>query len=304
MNQMTRAPVIASVRRDFGVIRVTQAQSPPGYGPDGAGLLERESLLELIRRAARTARDGAGSLVAVSGEPGAGKTALVRESFAALPALWGYCEPLSTPRPLGPFHDIAGQVWPDRVAGTPLPVSGLRERLLAWLSDAPTPLVIEDAHWIDDASADVLRFLARRIERTSGLVVITFRDELAADHPLRRVLGDLATARGIARVEVPPLSDDAVATLVAHSRIPVEDAVRLTRGNPFLVEQLLEAPVEAVTASLRDAVTARLMRLDPETRAVVELLSVVPGRVPAALLAPARGPPPPAGPGGPRAIDG
>src|SRR3954447_3835204 len=271
---------------DFsGGLDVTQGDWPPSGAARSGGLLERDALVERLRQAAQAALGGAGSLGAVSGEPGAGKTALVREVFTPTSALWGYCEPLSTPRPLGPFHDIAGQIWPDRVAGTPPPVAGLRERMLAWLSEAPTPLVIEDAHWIDEASADVLRFLARRIETTSGLLVITFRDELAADHPLRRVLGDLATARGIARVELPPLSDDAVAALVADSGIPAQDAVRLTRGNPFLVEQLLAAPVESVTASLRDAVAARLMRLDPETRTVVELLSVVPGRVPAALLA-------------------
>lgn len=263
---------------------MTHGQRPTSSGKGCGGLVERDGLVTQLRSAARDALGGTGSLIAVSGEAGAGKTALVREAFAGTSARWGYCDPLTTPRPLGPFHDLARQLWPDGAAGSPPPVAGLRDRMLAWLAAAPAPLVIEDAHWIDEASADVLRFLARRIEATGGLIVITHRDDLAPDHPLRRVLGDLATAGGIARMTVPPLSSAAVEALVAGSGIATADAVRLTGGNPFLVGQLLEAPDASVTAPLRDAVTARLVRLAPETRAVVELLAAVPGRVPAAFV--------------------
>jgi DNA-binding CsgD family transcriptional regulator len=76
-----------------------------------------------------------------------------------------------------------------------------------------------------------------------------------------------------------------VAALVADSGVDGAEAFRLTRGNPFLVSQLLEAPEESLTPSVRDAVAARLMRLAPDTRRIVEMLSVVPGRAPAALLA-------------------
>jgi DNA-binding CsgD family transcriptional regulator/tetratricopeptide (TPR) repeat protein len=223
-------------------------------------LVERDELVARIRTAT-------GAFVVVSGEAGAGKTALVQAALTG--AAWGWCEPLSTPRPLGPFRDIARALWPGlRDLGVP----ELRERLL----DSPTPLVVEDAHWIDEASADLLRFLGRRVGSGGGLVVVTTRDELVADHPLRRVLGDLSTA--VARIEVPPLSAAAVAALV--DGVEPAEAYRLTGGNAFLVSQLAG---DRVAASVRDSVAARLARLDPAARDAVELLSVVPGRVPVAL---------------------
>ena len=224
-------------------------------------LVERDGLVDRLRGAR-------GRFVAVLGEAGAGKTALVQ---AALPdAAWGWCEPLATPRPLGPFRDIARALWP----GEPeLGVPELRERLL----DTRAPLVVEDAHWVDEASADVLRFLGRRVAASGGLVVVTARDELAADHPLRGVLGDLGAA--VTRLEVPPLSPAAVASLVTG--VDPAEAYRLTGGNAFLVSQLAG---DRVAASVRDSVAARVARLGPAVRAAVELLSVVPGRAPVTLL--------------------
>ncbi|HEY7101519.1 MAG TPA: LuxR C-terminal-related transcriptional regulator [Mycobacteriales bacterium] len=228
-------------------------------------LVERDGLVDQLRGAR-------GRFVAVLGEAGAGKTMLVQ---AALPdAAWGWCEPLATPRPLGPFRDVARALWP----GEPeLGVPELRERLL----DTRAPLVVEDAHWVDEASADVLRFLGRRVAAYDGLVVVTARDELAADHPLRRVLGDLGTA--VTRLEVPPLSPAAVASLV--DGVDPAEAYRLTGGNAFLVSQLAG---DRVAASVRDSVAARVARLGPAVRAAVELLSVVPGRAPVTLLGPQR----------------
>ena len=224
-------------------------------------LVERDGLVDRLRGAR-------GRFVAVLGEAGAGKTALVQAALAD--AAWGWCEPLATPRPLGPFRDIARALWP----GEPeLGVPELRERLL----DTPAPLVVEDAHWVDEASADVLRFLGRRVAASGGLVVVTARDELAADHPLRRVLGDLGAA--VTRLEVPPLSPAAVASLVTG--VDPAEAYRLTGGNAFLVSQLAG---DRVAASVRDSVAARMARLGPAVRAAVELLSVVPGRAPVTLL--------------------
>ncbi len=224
-------------------------------------LVERDGLVDRLRGAR-------GRFVAVVGEAGAGKTALVQAALAD--AAWGWCEPLATPRPLGPFRDIARALWP----GEPeLGVPELRERLL----DTPAPLVVEDAHWVDEASADVLRFLGRRVAASGGLVVVTARDELAADHPLRRVLGDLGAA--VTRLAVPPLSPAAVASLVTG--VDPAEAYRLTGGNAFLVSQLAG---DRVAASVRDSVAARVVRLGPAVRAAVELLSVVPGRAPVTLL--------------------
>ena len=248
-------------------------------------LLERDELVTRLRSAAASAAAGAGSLVVVSGEAGAGKTVLVREALAASGAAWGYCEPLSTPRPLGPFRDIAAQVLQDDTQD--MDVAGMRERLLARLrsdrGDVP-PLVVEDAHWIDAASADVLRFLGRRVAGTRGLVVVTARAEMLPTHPLRRVLGDLAAEPAVGRLDVPALSADAVARLVEGTGIDATEAFRLTRGNAFLVSQLPLDPQTRVGRTVRDAVAARLAPLEAWTRGLVELLSVIPGRTDAAVL--------------------
>src|SRR4051794_17200290 len=240
-------------------------------------LVERESLVERLSGAVEAAAAGSGGMLAVAGEAGAGKTSLVR---AAVPgAAWGFCEPLGTPRPLGPFHDIAGRVWPG--AG-PIGVVELRERLLDWLRGEPVPLVVEDGHWIDAASAEGLRFVGRRIAATRGLVVLTFRGELGADHPLRPVLGDPATTAGVARLGGPGLTPAPAARLVAGTAVDAAEAHRLTGGNAFLVDQLVRGG--GVTASVRDAVAARVARLAPATRELVELASVIRSRAPAALL--------------------
>jgi len=240
-------------------------------------LVEREALVERLREAVAAAGAGSGGLVAVAGEAGAGKTSLVQA--AVEPAVWGFCDPLATPRPLGPFRDIARRVLPD---GAGSGAGELRERLLDWLGGEPVPLVVEDAHWIDAASADVLRFVGRRIAATRGLVVLTYRDELGPDHPLRLVLGDLATARGFGRLEVPPLTPAGVADLVAGTGLDAAQAHRLTGGNAFLVEQLVAG--RGITGSVRDAVAARVQRLGPAARELVELLSVISFRASTALL--------------------
>ncbi|SDI97145.1 Predicted ATPase [Frankineae bacterium MT45] len=248
-------------------------------------LLEREAEVATLGAAADAAERGAGSLIWVSGEAGSGKSALLR---AALPsAIWGFCEPLSTPRPLGPFRDIEKQLEP------PLPsadVTSMRDRLLDWLTaneGAVTPrrppLIIEDAHWIDDASADVLRFLGRRVAKTRGLLVVTFRDELGSDHPLRALLGDLTGTGAIDRINVAPLSADAVTQLVQATTVHADEAYRLTKGNAFLVSELVRSP-QAAGSSVLDSVSARLMRLPVASRTLVEFLSVIPGRVTGSLL--------------------
>ena len=80
--------------------------------------------------------------------------------------------------------------------------------MLNALSPAGKPVVavIEDAHWADEATLDLLRYLGRRIERTRALVLVTYRDdEVGPNHPLRLVLGDLATAAGVSRMTLLPL---------------------------------------------------------------------------------------------------
>src|SRR5262249_3990005 len=83
-------------------------------------------------------------------------------------------------------------------------------------------------------------------------------DEPAADHPLRLVLGDLATQRATRRMKLPPLSVDAVRELVGQRDVDAAELHRVTGGNPFYVSEILEAGWPSVPPTVRDAVGARL----------------------------------------------
>jgi predicted ATPase len=88
---------------------------------------------------------------------------------------------------------------------------------LAEDGERPTIMVIEDVHWADEATLDLIKFLARRIHRTRALLILTYRDdELRKDHPLRLVLGDLPS-RLVTRRQMPPLSEAGVAALAQQA---------------------------------------------------------------------------------------
>jgi DNA-binding CsgD family transcriptional regulator len=255
-------------------------------------LLERAPFLQTLAEYAEEARKGSGRLVLVSGESGMGKTALV-EAFQQRTErtrwLWGACDGLLTPRPLGPLFDIAAQLDSELAslchAGAP------REQLFAaFLAEINSPAgltvaVIEDAHWADEATIDLLSFLGRRLGRTRALLLVTYRDdELGDDHPLRIVLGDLATQRSTRRIGLPPLSPDAIRELAGPRQVDAAELRRITGGNPFYVSEILEA-WPSVPATVRDAVGARLARLDPGAREVVQAAAVIGVRVGRPLLA-------------------
>ena len=102
-------------------------------------------------------------------------------------------------------------------------------------SGPPTVVVIEDVHWADEATLDVLGMLGRRAQQLGALVIVTYRtDELPPAHPLRIVLGDLATAAGVLRIELPPLSVDAVAALAAPHGVDAVELHAKTGRQPVL----------------------------------------------------------------------
>ena len=252
-------------------------------------LLEREAELEALTGLFADAKSGQGRLVFVSGEAGVGKSALVRrfcDDLGGLRILAGACDALFTPRPLAPVADIAAE------AGGPLTdllARGARPHevsaaLLEELS-GPAVLVLEDLHWADEATLDLLRLLGRRVGGTRGLVVATYRDdELHSDHPLLSVLGGLAGERGVERVRLAPLSLAAVAELAEPTGVDPGELFRRTGGNPFFVTEALASGVSELPPTVRDAVLARAARLDPEARHVLEAVSVVPLRVELWLL--------------------
>src|SRR5215467_2739891 len=255
-------------------------------------LLERSLFLDALAGYAAEARQGSGRLVLVSGESGIGKTALVEAFHAQLRGarwLWGACDGLLTPRPLGPLYDIAAQTGGQlsEQCGQGAAPHQLFGAFLAEL-DAPAALtvaVIEDVHWADEATIDLLRFAGRRLGRMKALVLVTYRDDELGDDPLRLLLGDLATQRATRRMGLPPLSGDAVRTLVGQRHMDAAELCRVTGGNPFLVCEAIEAGWPAIPPTVRDVVGARLARSDAPAREALQTAAVIGPSVDRELLA-------------------
>ena len=254
-------------------------------------LLERARPLEDLSRLTTEAASGSGRLVLVGGEAGVGKTSLLRHFTHALPgrvrALWGACDPLSLPRPLGPLVDIAPALGPafagrfEREDSRPWIFAHVRDVL----QTATHVLIVEDVHWADGATLDLLRYLGRRMDTTRSLVVATYRDdEVGPKHPLRVVLGDLATAECVRRLRLDPLSPEAVRDLAQGSGLDAHALHGRTGGNPFFVTEVLAAGGVALPPSLRDAVLARAARLGPEARHALEAAAVLGPRFDPLLL--------------------
>jgi DNA-binding CsgD family transcriptional regulator/tetratricopeptide (TPR) repeat protein len=249
---------------------------------DEAGLLERELDLEALDGALADAAAGRGGLVLLSGEAGVGKTTLLRRfcerHSPTTRVLWGVCDALFTPRPLGPLLEIADEAGSELDAAVRAAESShdVTAALMVELrSRAPTILVLEDVHWADEATLDLLKLLSRQIEGAPALVVATYRDdELEATHPLRHLLGQLVTTRTIRRLSIDGLSPAAVAVLAEPYDVDAEELYRKTAGNPFFVTEILAAPSEEIPATVRDAVLARGARLAARPRALVEAAAV------------------------------
>ncbi len=255
-------------------------------------LLERDALLHMLDVRLAAARSGQGSVVLVIGEAGVGKTALVdafcrrHETRAAI--FRGGCDAMRTAAPLGPVLDIAA-THRGRIAEL-LADNAPRQQLFTAFLDVLSPprganvVVIEDAHWADEATLDLLVFLGRRAAGARSVVVVTLRDDGHRDSPLRSVLGVLATAPSVHRLDVPPLSRQAVAELATPHAVDSDHVYDITGGNPFFVTELLGNPGPVPPPSVRDAVLARVARMSPAARSVLEVVAAVPRPVEVALL--------------------
>jgi DNA-binding CsgD family transcriptional regulator/tetratricopeptide (TPR) repeat protein len=256
-------------------------------------LLERDRDLCRLAAALEQASAGHGHIVLVSGEAGIGKTTFV-EHFRADCAgkacvVTGHCDPLFTPTPLGPLYDIARQTNGKLLAllESHAPRAALFSSMLGLVggSDQATVVVIEDIHWADEATLDLVKYLGRRIASTRILLVLTYRDDEVAGHPsLRPLLGDLAASKSTQRIELSRLSKEAVRTLIADRPVDACALHRQTSGNPFYVTEVLSSGTGGVPATVRDAVLARAARLGPRCRAVLDAAAVIGSRIDPAML--------------------
>jgi DNA-binding CsgD family transcriptional regulator len=238
--------------------------------------------------------------VLVRGEAGVGKTALITRFVAGvgpgLRVLVGWCDPLVAPRPLGPLIDALAGLDGRVAAGVAGAVeagdtAALYRRLLEVFSGGQRWVwVIEDAHWADGATLDLLRFVGRRIGGLGLLLVVSYRDdEVGVQHPLAAAIGDIATGAAITRVGLDPLSRQAVEVLAVGSGVNATELYRLSGGNPFYVSEVLAAGGQwrsggGLPRSVAEAVRGRLARLSVIGRETAYAVAVCGPRAEAVLV--------------------
>ncbi len=294
-------------------------------------LAGRESERRLLLDSLAASALGHGQLVIVGGEAGIGKTALTRDLSTQAEAdgfavLTGHCFDISATPPYGPWIDASCRYLPgpdmpklpgvlstDRIIAIESKAalfSAVRQFLARLTAVRPTLLVLEDLHWADPASLDLLRHVCSRLAGLPLLVVATYRvDELTRNHPLYRQLPPLLRESEGTRLDLHPLDPDAVRALVASRwRLAAVDEDRLVdylgrhaEGNPFFALELLHAlseegrlsidagqreatltPLEGVVmpARLRQVIDVRAGRLGDAATAALSLAAVIGQEVP------------------------
>ncbi len=252
-------------------------------------LVERAAELELLDRCFDGARRGAGTAVMVCGSAGSGKTSLVEAFLASLDeeetptVLWSGCDDLIAPRPFGPFRDMihGNGLLPDELAIEPnqedllVSLLGLLDR-----PSRPAIVVVEDAHWADDASIDVMRYLARRLVSLHAMLIVTARvegrdDDAGGGHPVRGLLTGSSSSAPV-RIDLGPLSLEAVATLGGESHLDARYLHEVSGGNPLLVHQLLAADPDDTTRLARETLMSRAACLSGDGRSALQTLAVLP----------------------------
>lgn len=266
--------------------------------------LERDDLLQALTGYLELAGEGTGSLVFLDGEAGSGKTTVAAELAELVGrkalVLTGYCDPLTTPRPLGPLRDVAA----DAESGFDdiVDIDDIYEvfsRVLDRLQHSIRPIlmILEDIHWADAATLDMLTYLGRRVGDSKALIVTTYRgDEIGPEHQLRPILGDLLTKPQVHRHTIEMLSSVAVRSLAGERPVDAEMIHQVTGGNAFYVTELL-ATEGSVPPTVQEAVLARVGKLDPAGRRAVEGVSIAPRSMEPAHISALVGTPPEAAEG-------
>jgi DNA-binding CsgD family transcriptional regulator len=305
--------------------------TPHDPAPTSPALVGRDRELAALRDALAGACAGRGSLVLIGGEAGIGKTALAEwlcaeaQGQGAL-VLVGRCYDLAETPPYGPWAealatrtpDTAGPLAPPDLAGGGMTsqaalFAAVRDHLAALAARRPVVLLLDDLHWADPASLDLLRVIGRGLGGMALLVLAAYRaDEIARAHPLHALLPLLVRETSAARLDLRPLDAAAIGALVAaRYALGAADAARLvgylagrTEGNPFFVDELLrtlegdgilrgvadswalgDLAAVPVPPLLRQVIAGRLARLAPETERLLAVAAVIGQEVSLAIWA-------------------
>ena len=247
-------------------------------------LIERDGFLVPMQAKFENITDGEGHCILVCGEAGIGKTSLIRAFCKDVKnnckIYQGTCDALFSPRPLGPIYDIIWQMGSDIVDSSRniTERAALFSQLFNELENqaGTTMIVIEDIHWADEATLDFIKFFIRRITRLHCLFIVTYRDnEIHSRHPLRTVLGQLPPDT-FTRMQLTPLSRQAVETLAVKKGYKGEDVFGISGGNPFYVNEILASYSQGIPDNIKDSILSNYNRLDEKTKQVWQILSVLP----------------------------
>ena len=289
-----------------------------GRGTDPSRLLEREAELRAIRERLDRLREGTGSVLLIEGEPGIGKSSLVRHARddargAGITALVAHGSELERNYPFGTVLDLFGPLLRDNARRAQLfggpaelarPLFETGRELgsdpsadpfpmlhgLFWLTvnaseQGPMLLIVDDAHWADDASLAFLHYLAQRIEQVALVLIVAYRSGEGAASGGQPPFGYDAP-----RVRPEPLTVHGIAALAAaHGVGDAPEAAQryweATRGNPFFATELLcddglalernQLDPAAIPDAVRRAIVARLDRLGPVARRTAEASAVL-----------------------------
>ena len=246
----------------------------------GHDLVERDEPLAMLRRS--LGEEARGRIVLIRGEAGIGKTALLKAFVEDCPSdvdvAWGDCDGVSTPQPYGPFEDMADALGAEfrGLLDANASRGEVGRWLLKWMAAGPRRvLVIEDVHWADQATLDLLAFLARRIESLPVLLLISLRDGDGRAPSVDRILGGVASLPVLRQLPLEPLSRPGVERLASDTGVDGRELHRITAGNPFYVHEVLDAGLARIPISVRDAVLARVSQLDERGRRALQVAAIL-----------------------------
>jgi DNA-binding CsgD family transcriptional regulator/tetratricopeptide (TPR) repeat protein len=309
---------------------MTMADPPPHDLAPAAALAGRDRERATLREHLAAALAGRGGLVLIGGEAGVGKTALAEWLLAeaitrgAL-VLVGRCYDLTETPPYGPWSEALARAprgddqpaAPDfgghGVTSQTALFAAVRDHLATLAATRPVVILLDDLHWADPASLDLLRVLARNVTDMPLLLLATYRaDEIARRHPLYTLLPLLVREARATRVDLQPLAATDLRALVrARYPLPAPAEARLVayldgraEGNPFFIGELLRALEErrvlaragdtwalgdlagaGVPALLGQVIDARVDRLGDTARDLLAMAAVIGQEVPLAVWA-------------------
>ncbi len=289
-------------------------------------LVGRDHELLTLEQLFAEARAGHGSLVLVEGEAGVGKSALLQAFGNEAEAQWGalcltgHCYALTETPPYGPWDELflrfqtrvpecaaLGTISPTSHTSSESPAvffKRVRDMLADCAAERPILLLLEDIHWADPASLDLLRYLAHSIDDMAVLLLATYAaDEVTRQHPLYALLPMLVREGSTVRLDVRPLClTDMHALVTELFQLPQPDSHRLAQhlfsqseGNPLFAGELLrtlvvdqvlrqspdgawqlvEEPDASVPVLLRQVIEGRFARLDRDAATLLAMAAVI-----------------------------